>query len=365
MKIAMMTFHDTANFGSLLQTYGLYQAMREIHVPCEILDYQCEAIRSKEVPTRRPESWAPRKIARYFLLDRVKRKKYRTMKSEAEKLFVCSQPYARDTVVQAQKKYDAFLVGGDILWGLDNTGGDTAYFLDFVQDPAKKYAFGTSVGNGWNEEEKTRVRPLLKDFCKIAVREEEAASWVEELTGARPPVVCDPTMLLETRVWRELAEKSRWTNRLKKKPYVLTYFDTKDGRMQREARTYAKAHGLLLYSINYAIPKWHTKNIRPLRVEDFLALLYNASAVFSASYHGMMFSIYFEKPLYYYSDRRSSRFNTVASHLGLLKQRREPNTPFVEHAIDYAAVNRKVARWREESLGILKSYWEESNEQDL
>ena len=36
------------------------------------------------------------------------------------------------------------------------------------------------------------VAPLLNEFTKIAVREQEAAEWVDELTGTTPAVVCDP-----------------------------------------------------------------------------------------------------------------------------------------------------------------------------
>ena len=47
------------------------------------------------------------------------------------------------------------------------------------------------------------VAPLLNEFTKIAVREQEAAEWVDELTGTTPSVVCDPTMLVEGKQWEK------------------------------------------------------------------------------------------------------------------------------------------------------------------
>lgn len=365
MKVALLTFHDTTNFGSFLQTYGLYRTLCDLNLDCEVLDYQCKAVRDKERPATRPENWSPKKIIKFVLLEPAKRKKYKNMRKSVRDMLRLSHTYTRETVAAAQKDYDAILVGGDILWGLDITGGDTAYFLDFVQDSRKKYAFGTSVGNPWTDAQKPGVRPLLQSFHKIAVREQEAADWVQELTGTRPPVVCDPTMLLDRQTWDALARQSDLYDRLQGKKYVLTYFDTSDGRMHREACAYAKAHGLEVYAINYGVPRPHAKNVKPSSVQDFLALFCQAAAIFTASYHGMMFAIYFEKLLYYYSDRRSSRFDTVAARLGLLEQKRVPEAPFAEHEVDYRAVTPEVARWREESRCILQSYWEEPHGQNL
>lgn len=58
--------------------------------------------------------------------------------------------------------------------------------------------------------------------------------------------------------------------------------------------------------------KKNCKNIKPTHVEDFLALILNAQCVFTASYHGMMFSIYFQRPFYFYNDSHGSRFDSVA-----------------------------------------------------
>ena len=41
MKIGLLTFHDTNNFGSYLQTYGLYKKIIDLGHECEIVDYKC------------------------------------------------------------------------------------------------------------------------------------------------------------------------------------------------------------------------------------------------------------------------------------------------------------------------------------
>lgn len=92
-------------------------------------------------------------------------------------------------------------------------------------------------------------------------------------------------------------------------------------------------------------------------MEDFLSLILNAQCVFTASYHGMMFSIYYQKPFYFYNDKHGSRFDSVAKRLELESQKRLPNTEFSECIIDYDQVSNKVLAWRKESTEILHDYW--------
>ena len=41
MKIGILTFHDTTNFGSLLQTYGLYKKISDFGYDCDIINQYC------------------------------------------------------------------------------------------------------------------------------------------------------------------------------------------------------------------------------------------------------------------------------------------------------------------------------------
>lgn len=44
----MLTIHDTVNYGSLLQTYATYNAVKQICGNVEIIDYTCKAIEDRE-----------------------------------------------------------------------------------------------------------------------------------------------------------------------------------------------------------------------------------------------------------------------------------------------------------------------------
>lgn len=68
-KIGLITFHDTTNFGSFLQTFGLYKAINDMGYTCKVLDYKCEAINNTELPLKKPVSFTLRNIVKFILFE--------------------------------------------------------------------------------------------------------------------------------------------------------------------------------------------------------------------------------------------------------------------------------------------------------
>ena len=347
-KVGLITFHDTTNFGSLLQTYGLYRGIEMLGAECEVVDYQCESIVERELPKKFNFKWPLKRILLHVLFDE-KPKKYKELCRFLTSKMKLSPKCDKNTVKSLNGRYDKFVVGSDIVWGLDITKGDTAYFLDFVTDDKKKCAFSSSIGNPWTENEKNIVEPLLSSFNYIAVREDESADWVDELTGNRPNVVCDPTMLVKGEEWANLKSDVYASQK-----YVLVYFNDPKSNCLNDAKKYAKANGLDVYYINYGRPIKGVKSIRPYSLEDFLSLFYYAQRTFTASYHGMLFSIYFNKQFLYYNRAHKSRMNTLARKLNV-SQCEGVNIDINNlPKIDYAAVNKAVENYRKYSIECLQ-----------
>lgn len=348
MKIGIITFHDTTNFGSLLQTYGLYRGVEKLGYPCEVVDYQCESIFKRELPKSKTLKFGIKSFIKQLLFDE-KKQKYKELHSFLRNNMRVGNRCDVTNKYTLNGQYDKFIVGSDIVWGTDITNCDTTYFLDFVADKNKKYAFSSSIGNEWNDSEKNIIKPLLADFKRIAVREEESANWVETLIGNRPDVVCDPTMLLESAEWQNIM-----SHRYKNEDYILVYFDSPKSECLKKAINYAKLNGLKVYFINYGMPYKGTTTVRPYKLEDFLSLIYYAKCVFTASYHGMLFSIYFNKQFLYFNRSHKSRMNTVAKRLHLADC--EGNMVDIKSlpTIDYNLVNKLVESYRRESYIILQ-----------
>lgn len=354
MKIGLITFHETTNFGSFLQTYSLYTAINNLGYDCEVVDYKCESIRKRELPKTKPESYSLKNIVLYFILERKLQRKFASFQNTVHKCMKLSKPYYKYNIAEADKEYDAFVVGSDMLWNLSITDHDMVYFLDFVKDKRKKYAFSTSIGNRWNDKEIVAVCPFLQDFRRISLREKDSVNWMSGFLEKKIESVCDPTMLLDKNIWEQLIE-----NKIKNKDnYILIYFY--DPQMMKDAKKYAARHKYKILFINYGKPVKGVKNIHPYHISDFLSLIKHAKSVFTASYHGMLFSIYFEVPFYCYMRENGNnvRFYSVFNRLNLWQCYRKSGDAFKETVIDYGKVAEAVKEWRAESLAILENYWE-------
>lgn len=347
MRVGLLTFHDTNNFGSYLQTYGLYKKIKGLGYECDVIDYQCDSIVERELPKPFNFTFNLKRLIIDILLTPSVRKKYRNLHCFLLHNMTLSERVVRDTVSDIADKYDKFVVGSDIVWGLDITKRDTTYFLDFVKDSKKKFAFSSSIGNPWTEDEKALVHPFLSEFCQIAVREKESAELVEELTGKYPDVVCDPTMLLKVDEWTAFV-----SSKYLRKKYVLVYFPTSESL--RDAKAYSRKHGIPCYVINQSLPLFGVENVNPVRLEDFLSLFYNATFVFTGSYHGMLFSLYFNREFAYYNRAHKSRMNTLANTLGLRNRDGLELDVLQMKPINYSEVNDAVAKYRDDSSKILK-----------
>lgn len=352
MYIGLLTFHDTNNFGSYLQTYGLYKKIVDLGYMCDIIDYQCDSIIKRELPKPFKFTLNPKKFLIQILYTPTFKRKYKNLQSFLYKNMTLSDRVTRSNVKTVADKYDKFFVGSDIVWGLDIVDNDTAYFLDFVNESHKKYAFASSIGNPWNEEEKELVKPYLETFSRIAVRENESADWVEELLGIRPDVVCDPTMLIEPIEWQTHA-----SNKYAGQKYVLVYFPTDANLMA--AKAYAKTHNIPCYVINHSLPLKDVTNVNPETMGDFLSLFKNATFVCTGSYHGMLFSIYFNRQFAYFNRAHKSRMNTLANKLGVLDREGTEKDVIEMTQIDYDKVNMAVEQYRLYSTRILKEMLEQ------
>ena len=347
-KVGLITFHDTTNFGSLLQTYGLYRKVNELGYYCEVVDYQCRNIVERELP--QPLEW--KGSLKVFLKDSLKRIVRRRKYSQLHRFLLSNMHVSpgcdRNTLSEIRDRYDKYLIGSDITWGMDVIGQDTTFFLDFEQDSRKKTAFAASAGNPWAEEHKNIVGPLLKDFDFIAVREDETAEWVEELTGSRPKVVCDPTMLITSDEWKKFCSPRKEAGK-----YVLVYFDNNAGDCLASAKKYARKYGLKVKLIGYGRPRRDVDVVRPYSVEDFLSLINDAAFVVTASYHGMLFSTYFNKDFAYFNRAHKSRMNTLANRLGVIDREGGVNDVLEMGPVDFDVVNQKVEDYRKDSMDTL------------
>lgn len=345
-KIGLLTFHDTTNFGSWLQTYGLYDAICRLGYECNVIDYKCDEITKREIPKKFAFSFNPKTIIKDILFTSVQRRKYSALKSITEQKMVLSPACNRSSIPQVAADYDKIVIGSDIVWGLDITNYDMSYFLDFISSKDKKIAFSSSIGTPWTPEQIKKIRKYLIDFEAIAMRETDAAQQVESIINRPVETVCDPTMLVDKQVWADMA-----THKREKTKYCLVYFDTHSGEALNYAKNWAAKNHAKVKFINYGLPKSGVENVRPVTVGDFLGLIKDAEFICTASYHGLLFSIYFNRQFRYFNRAHKSRMESLTQKLGVNEFNGECD---LNEFIDYGKINKIVSEFRAHSMSVLK-----------
>lgn len=346
--IGILTFQATNNFGAYLHAIALYEKIKELGYDCEVIDYM-----SPELIRRETESLKMRKnlrgIVSYVLFGHVAKDKYSVLRKEFKGLVTLSPEYTPANIAASNKRYYRFLLGSDVVWSLRVSNADYNYFLSFVDDDKRKDAFSSSVGETDMYRDDPRLPELLNRFNTIAVREEEAIDWVKAISGKDAVYVCDPTMLYTGEEWDKIIKPKAY-----KSDYVLMYFSDSKGKMQKDALAYAKKHGLKLKYIDYGRPQKDMEVVRPKSLSEFVGLIKHSQALFTSSYHGMLFGLYYQRELFYYNRSYKARIASLASRLGIEDHNGDICEFDNQNRINYHHVNEEIKLFRNSSLSVLK-----------
>ncbi len=315
--VAIITeYYDSSNYGGNLQAYALTRYLNENVICAEQLSYkrpggsfwlalqEHEGFQSKLaffIKKVLQKTWKRREFAR------VKRR--RKIVVEFGRKFV---PHNR-TVLNDEDfrnlklnqdsenareifQYSVFITGSDQVW---RTTEKEAYFLTFVPKGKKKISYAASISkNSLDGNEQVFFRMALKDFDAISVREKSDVDLISDLCEQPIEWVVDPTLLLEENQWNDLCSPNLYKER-----YVFCYFLGGEQRPRKLAREYACRKGLKLLTMPYLTRDYPFEDFRNNRrneerlfevsVEDFLSLIRYADAVFTDSFHAVVFSIIF------------------------------------------------------------------------
>lgn len=366
MKIALISFHNAANFGASLQAYALQYAIERMGHTGEYINYVNDTRRHQysmsylfwdAIKQRQFSSAVKYFVGAPFLLMRKRKfarfyKKYlRTTKKE----YTSSQEAA-----ELNSIYDRFIVGSDQVWNPVNNGRDTAFLLDFVEDQRKKISYSSSFGLAELDDEITaRYRTCFSSFYALSVREKIGQDIVSNLIGRKPEIVLDPVMLLSQADWTSL------TGNLKapKEKFIFTYTN-REQQVASFLKTGYKLGGKKMYKLSrFTRPK---DFINPsVRVKywmsplEFVKVIEEAELVVSASFHCLAMAILLNKPFVAIltgNFGKDERLNNMLRmfHLEDRVLTDKMTEKEILAPIKWDSVNREICQRRELSLLFLK-----------
>lgn len=376
MKIGILTQPLHANYGGLLQNYALQQTLVRAWHEVETIDWEGGSglramlyrTKVRVLHTLLPNRFPP---LRYMPND-----KERAIIQRNTNHFINTyinhteavHSYEEFVKQAAIGKYDAYVVGSDQCWRPCYNAFLPSMFLDFVQDKqVKRIAYAASFGTDkweFTPQQTNICATLAKQFDMVSVREDSGVKLCKEHLGVDAVHVLDPTMLLTKEDYIQLIEKEKEP---KSNGTLFNYILDPDTKKSAFIQIVAKTKGLKAFQV---LPKCQaetrTKEDVKKRIEDcvfpgvttWLRAFMDAEMTIVDSFHGMVFSIIFNKPFWAIGNvsRGMSRFTSLLKmfHLEdrLLDADHLDDVDFSK-SIDWTMVNGILEEKRRECKSLL------------
>lgn len=357
MKIGILTYHRSHNYGALLQAIALRYVLTEKGHDVSFVDY-----------------W-PAYHKRFYSLFSFHEMKQKGFKGGLLYLKKCVLDYSfrheRFATFQSfihqyiepylsscSDSYDMIIHGSDQIWRkqIGTKMYNPIYFGNHNIKCSKRVSYAASMGVLPTKESDIQ---LLKSYFAcldaISVRETDLKILVQNC-GYTCEQHLDPTLLLSKEQWCSIFN----INQKKTGDYVLYYDLLEDSFDMTEIQRFASAHHLTLKTIfgrqssgKNTDDKFYVANPKTL-----LDLIYHASFVFTSSFHGLVFALIFHKPFYASFSTNSGRAESILDVLKLKNYLIAPKSSIDQNypIIDYQQVDEFLDVLRQKSLHYLETF---------
>lgn len=342
MRVGILTFPHTTNYGATLQGFALRRAIMELGHEAGLFDYRHP--RAMRVYNGLSKS---RHFARIYW-----RKRRFVAYEKAGSGFL--SPPASDSagLAAASRGLDAVVVGSDQVWDRTSFRGfRPEMYLDFVPEGCRRIAYAPSCGMTEDGGEHAAfLSKALGAFDHLSARDRNTAGFVRTLTGRDPTLVLDPTFLIDF-------GRVTTGGRMVGGSYLLVYAQL-PGPCAAMVREIARRRSLKIVSAGYAFPGADRAFIGAGPAE-FLRLYRDASFVATSFFHGTIFAVLNRLPFVsFLKADKSIKVTDLLERIGLEGRHRptegvegRPVDPLLE--IDYSASEGLIAAEIERSRAYL------------
>lgn len=372
-KIAILTLPLHANFGGNLQAYAMQKILRNLGHDAYLLNIQNY-----------------KKSNLYFILKQIIRKflffRNEYQLSYDENLIVNQNhrnfiykyiPLTKEiydlkqlNFIFENEGFEAVIVGSDQVWRSIYTPSIETYFLDFLEknNEIKKIAYAASFGiDTWDYSQPItdKLSLLAKKFNYLGVREDSAVVLCKENLGVNAKHVLDPTLLLSQNDYLDLINLELTKNGTEIFSYILDSSKFKSEIIKLVSlQLNKKDFSIQIKKINKtSIKLSNAEDYIVPTIESWLVSFRDTRFIITDSFHGMVFSILFNKNFIVISnkERGATRFSSLLKLLNLENRLIDEKTDLnvvrllIKDPIDYVSVNAKLGSMRSKILDDLKA----------
>lgn len=340
MKIGLLTYHNSTNYGAVLQCYATCRALQELGHKVEIINF-CQ-----------DEKRSSRSFIFYFKVKNF-------LRFMDERYPQLTKPInSIHELKQFHMDYDCLIVGSDQVWNPQIAKDKLdAYFLNFGGDDKLRLSYASSFGVGeWPKDKENLVQDIKKNlehFSAISVREETGKRIIQNNFDLHAQVVLDPTLL-----HKDYAEL---TGEILSNHQIVCYILNRSKKQLDAALQMSKCFGKkprMISTIHYVKGFKYTY---PPSIENWLQYMAGADFIITDSFHGLAFSLIYNKQFVVISPNngKNSRLIDLLRLVGLenryfLDTDEIPFEQLRTERIDYETVNLFLNKQRDLSWAFLK-----------
>lgn len=353
-------YGNFTNYGSALQSYGLYTAINK-YKTCDIqpvlINYLPDI--QKDVDPLNPikKMWDtdPISIKMCELSLPAIKINHQKFMDFFKSNFRLSKKYTKANFEEiSQEGINSFVCGSDTIFCTNEFGFDDGYYSNYpIMKTSYSFSYAASFGDAKfnNENDYNKLMSLLNNFNALGLREDIYIDEIKKYYSSIIQRVIDPTLLLEKDDYNPIIKPYNSSQK-----YILLYARRYNEKMEKFADDLAKKHNAKVIEISLRATNCskHTM-FYAAGVEEFLGLIQNAEFIVTNSFHGIIFSLIFNKEFFGFAREQSNNKIKELLDKFAVSHRLLVNGTEDIHNIDYNVVNAKIAEFRNTSITFLQN----------
>jgi len=355
MKSLTVTTQNAINYGAVLQSYALNKTLLSFNVEDELLNLKRGSVPYYvKCSLKNFPSAIYNNLIRFIRKKDIKLKEKRFFEFVNNNIKTTKEYKTIQEVVDNPPDADVYITGGDQMFNESSVNRATNLLM-FGREDIKRISYSTSMGSYWidGSDKKDKFISALKKYSNISLREAQCKEPLEKLLEKSVSVNIDPTLLASESIWQQFIKPN------KNKDYVLCYSLLNNSKLNKLVEKIKQKTKLPVYVISpnaRCYVKGADKIIYNAGPIEFLNLIYHAKEVISTSFHGVCFSVIFEKPFYCLTKNGGDyRFENLLNILGLLDRIvNDKIDNLVDCKIDYSRVKKLIIKERQKAKNYLK-----------
>ncbi len=262
---------------------------------------------------------------------------------------------------------DVYICGSDQIWNPSFTRDGEhkltlSYFLDFGEDTVKRISYAASFGCvDYPLDLIEVIKPLLQRFNALSVRESTGVDILAQMECKHVRLLPDPTLLLQCKDYKMLLNKTACTS----SNTIFVY------SLRHNQETIRSITSQLMGMKDAMIKICDETTWGNTGVKEWLASIAAAKAIVTNSFHGVVFSILFEKtfialPIEGPGEGMNDRIFTLLGQLNLkhricVTPNRERLCELLNHPIDWSKVGKMLTVLRQQA----DAFFDETLDNDM